>query len=222
MTTHYEIDRSNLDEAIRKQTELCSGTLQLCHQAMTKSTEEVEKTIRVADAEMLALDNDIQERSVSILALHQPFAENLRHAVSSSKVSSELRRISELTCNVLERLESWESTNNGPVPEDIVKLQQAVQAVFGRAQDALRAHNSEIAESVHPLEDRVDLQHEEILSKLSRRMQEEPDMVPGLLHLFSCCRILERLADHAVNLCRVIVFHQTGTSATGQKSAHAG
>lgn len=222
MASHYLEDREKLNRLLGVQIALAVELLHVCERVMSGETDHRLLDTSQIESEATKRDAEIQDLSISIMALYQPVAQDLRHAVSSAKISADLSRIAKLVGNIMERLRDRGAVTEEPVPEDLVHLNELVCRVLDRAVESIKHQDPELANSVHPLEDDVDSLHQHLLFKLSQQMQNEPDDVRGLLDLFSCVHILERIADHAVNMCRNVVFLTTGTSASVQKAIYAG
>jgi phosphate transport system protein len=75
--------------------------------------------------------------------------------------------------------------------------------------DSIRAYadgNVVLARSLRERDREIDQMNQAIAANLTKRMAEQPDRIPDLLHLLFIARYLERVGDHAKNIGEDTVY----------------
>ncbi|MHC4861081.1 MAG: phosphate signaling complex protein PhoU, partial [Planctomycetota bacterium] len=167
--------------------------------------------------EVLAGDRKIDEREVEleeeclkVLALHQPFAQDLRFIVSVLKVNNDLERVGDLAQNIAERAAFLCTQDPVGVGCDIGGMADQVRTMLRRALDALVTGDTEIAREVLVMDEVVDDCHRRMFDDLVPIMRDDPDKIERSINLLSASRNLERIADLATNIAEDVVFMVDG------------
>jgi len=152
----------------------------------------------------------IDARCVRALGRHHPTGVPLRFLTVVLKMVTDLERIGDLAVNIAERaLEIGLRPGLGPPPE----LGAMAERVFQMLRDVMDAcvhGDAKVIDRVLPLEAEVDALNASVFRTLQERMVDHPDQVSRALAWASVGRHLERVADHVVNMARLVVLHVEG------------
>jgi phosphate transport system protein len=171
------------------------------------------KDVRLAD-EVIQLDDEIdraevvlEEECLKILALHQPVAIDLRFIVSCLKINNDLERIGDLAVNIAERAQLLAREDTIPaISMDLAGMAEKTQDMLRRSLDALVNMDSGVAESVRDSDDEVDDMNRQMYDEVKQGIKSDPEHVNALIHYLSASRQLERIADHATNIAKDIIY----------------
>jgi phosphate transport system protein len=153
-----------------------------------------------------ALDVEIDEESIRLLALHQPAARDLRLVTTAMKIATELERISDLAENVCERaLELNEEPQLKPYI-DIPMMGNMARMMVKQSIDAFVKDDSALARKVLTDDDYVDDLMEQIFRELLSFMIEDTRTITRAIRLSFIAKYLERMADHATNIAELVVY----------------
>lgn len=166
----------------------------------------------------------IEEECLKVLALHQPVASNLRIVATMIKINSDLERIADLACNIAERAISLSRYSLFPIPDELPEMATETTEMLRHALDAFVNMDPALAESVIPMDDRIDAKNRIVIAELIDQMKESPDHVEPALHCFSGTRHIERIADLAENIAEDVIYivqgnivrHQHGTLSSNE------
>jgi len=160
----------------------------------------------VDEREVDALEKKIDGDGVDILLRFQPMASDLRSVVSTMKLGSNLERIADQAVNIARR--SSKLTLE-PELDDAISLGPLFLEAIGLFRDSIRAYadgNVVLARTLRDRDRDIDQLNQAIADNLTRRMAEQPDRIPDLLHLLFIARYLERVGDHAKNIGEEVVY----------------
>ena len=158
------------------------------------------------DEKVDALDVEIDEDCLRLLALHQPAAKDLRFITTAMKFTTDLERMADQADNICQRaIELNEEPQLKPYI-DIPIMSQLSQKMMRDALDAFVRRDAALAREVIPADDKVDALKNQVFRELLTFMMEDPRTIPRAIRLILVSRHLERIADHATNIAEVVVF----------------
>lgn len=170
-----------------------------------------EKVIK-NDSDVDAMEVDIEEELLKIMALNQPVAVDLRFLVSTLKINNDLERIGDLAVNIAERAKVLNRKVHATMPVDLAQMSHAVEKMLRESIDALVNLDTHAATTVCKSDDAVDAMKHDIDRVIKQRMAEETDKdaIDVLVALLRVARDLERVADHATNIAEDLIYMTDG------------
>ena len=158
-------------------------------------------------------DDLLDEREVAIeiecqkmLALHQPVASDLRFLLTVLKVNNDLERAGDLAVNIAERALFLGERPPLPMPEQLLRQAECARAMLRDCLDALVNQDTALARRVRTRDDEVDELNRQMFVVIEGQMRADSGTIERALHLLSCSRHLERIADLATNIAEDVVF----------------
>lgn len=210
MSVHLQRD---MDSIHRDLLSMCAQVEDMIHQAvdgLKQPSRETADRLNELDDQIDALDVQIENDCLKILALHQPVANDLRRICSVLKIIGELERVADLGVHIAERACALMNRPDVSVPERLKEMANQAIEMLRRAIDAYVELDSQLARQVIAEDAQVDALNRQIITELTDRMQQNSDLVETLMHLFSASRHIERIADHATNISEDVVYMVEG------------
>lgn len=170
-----------------------------------KDADIAEKIIQ-ADTKVDAMEVEIEEECLKVLALHQPVAVDLRFITAVIKINNDLERIGDEAVNIAERVVYIASRPPLEVPFDYQLMAEKTKAMLNRSLDALVNLDIDLAYKVRLQDDEVDDINQEINEKVRQVILDSPSRAGYLINLFTISRHLERIADHATNIAEEVIY----------------
>ena len=162
------------------------------------------------DHQINALDVEIDEDSIRLIALMQPKASDLRFITTAMKITTDLERMGDMAVNMAERALEL---NDEPILKpyiDIPKMSQIAQGMTRDALDAFVRKNKKLATDVIMRDDEVDDLKDQIFRELLTYMMSDPNTIERAMDLILVSRHLERIADHTTNIGEEVIFMVQG------------
>jgi phosphate transport system protein len=169
---------------------------------------EAYKEVReMADA-LVAMDDQVQDKAVELIARYQPVATDLRTIKSYMKIAYDLARFGRYALDIsyineriggLKHCEEWITSHVKGMGEkalDMVKL----------SIESLGSHDPPLAERISTEEKEVDKMYLEFLDALIKNGTTPKCTTSSVLIV----RYLERIADHATYICEATIYIATG------------
>lgn len=175
--------------------------------ALSSANVELAELVITQDYQVNALEVAIDEECAQVLARRQPTASDLRLVVAVIKTITDLERIgdqAERVGRMAIQLAEVERPKNQYA--ELKHLGDQVRKMLRGALDAFARMDAEAAVEVarHDLD--VDREYEGIMRQMITHMMEDPRNVKRMLDVIWSARALERIGDHAGNICEYIIY----------------
>jgi len=175
--------------------------------ALVESDSAIAAKVVKKDHMVNRMEVEIDEQCVQILARRQPAAGDLRLVVAIIKTITDLERIGDQA----EKLgrNQLELSDQGGTSESQVKLDylgELVSQMLHHALDAFARMSVEDAMKTHAMDEKINAEFEGLMRQLITYMMEDPRTIKNALRLSWSIRALERIGDHAKNICEYIIF----------------
>jgi phosphate transport system protein len=206
MERHFDEELKTLKEKILRMGAMVETQIANAIKALVERDSDLAKRTIENDHRVNAMDVEIDENSVELIALHQPMAKDLRFITTAMKISTELERMSDLAENIAERaLELNEEPQLKPYI-DIPRMAEHAQRMVKEALDAFVNRNVELAWKVIRDDDYIDGLTHQVFRELSSFMVEDPHTITRAIRITFISKYLERIADHATNVAELVVY----------------
>jgi len=173
-----------------------------------RNVELAEYVIRT-DHRVNAQEVGIDEDCTYILARRQPAAGDLRMVMAIIKTITDIERIgdeSEKVARVALELDSVSFPHMEVLGQQIDALGVMVVSLLRDSLDAFVRMDMEAALRIARRDKDIDTRYFELLSELIAHMKSEPSDIEEFQLLIWVIRALERIGDHAKNICEYIVY----------------
>ena len=194
-----------LEESALVESAVYRSVLAVVQKDETLAREVLKNEIRINEIEI-----EIDDFAVSLLALQQPMATDLRFIIASIKINNDLERMGDLAAKIAERALSL---LNEPVVKpmiDIPHIAALVQSMVRKVLDSFVMRDADLARSVLASDNAVDDLRNASFHELISFMERDPANVRQAIDLLSVVRNLERIADHATNIAEDVLFLTKG------------
>ena len=180
--------------------------IQRAIEALTEVDAEKARAVIAADEEIDRMEVAVEEQAVSLLALQQPVASDLRFLVAVLKINNDLERIGDHAVNIAEGAERLAAQKPFKPFIDIPYMAEVCMAMLKQSLDAFVNRDARLARSVIKRDDILDEKNVSIIRELLTYMAEHPALITYCLELVSISKNLERVGDLATNICEDTIF----------------
>lgn len=174
---------------------------------------DAEKAQKVMDNDdrIDSMEREIDRACVEMIIRQQPVAADLRDAISTLKLITDLERIADHARDICEKVLFLSSFQTDIViPADVIRMSDYSKMMIKSALEAYVSKNEEIASAVVHMDDKVDALYVKIKEYLVKRMRQDPDSIEILTELLLICKYFERISDHAQNVAEWVIFFIKG------------
>jgi len=154
---------------------------------------------------------ELDERSVSIIAQHQPTGKALRTIIMILHINSTLERIGDHAVTIAES--GLFLIGQPPVKSliDIPRMADVVKTMIADSITSFINEDAELARGVCERDSIVDGLRTQIIRELITYMTSDPTTIERALQIMKIASNLERIADLATNICEDVIYMVKGT-----------
>jgi len=203
---HFVEELEELKSKLLEMSSLVELAIYRSMTAVVQKDESLANEVLKNEGRINQIEIEIDEFAVSLLALKQPMAADLRFIVASLKINNDLERMGDLAVNIANRAISL---LNEPIVKpmiDIPHIAALVQSMVRKSLDSFVTRDAELARSVLASDDAVDDLRSANFHELISFMEQDPRNIRQSVDLLSVVRNLERIADHATNIAEDVLF----------------
>jgi len=206
MERHFDQDLNLLKDKLIQMAGLSESNIYLAIKLLTERNETLNNQIQEQEQRINALQLEIDNFCLKLLALHQPVAFDLRFITSAMRINAELERIGDQAINITQSaLELIRQPMLKPLV-DIPKMAELVQSMVKDSLDSFVKQDSQKAREILKRDDQIDNYKDQIFRELLTFMLQDPTTIPRALQLILISRHLERIADHSTNIAEDVVY----------------
>ena len=184
----------------------------IVHRDSAAATRAVEE-----DPKVDALEREVEQFVIRLLALRQPMASDLREIVAALKITGDLERIGDYAANAAKRSIVLAEFSVPFSLAGLAHMTQLVQEQLKLIIDALGEADADKAMQVWRSDQMVDDIYNTIFRELITYMMEDPRNITPCTHLLFIAKNLERIGDHATNIAETIYFSVHGVPIEGHR-----
>jgi phosphate transport system protein len=156
---------------------------------------------------------EIEDRALTLIALHQPVARDLRVLGAILEVATELERIGDYAKGVSKiNLLIGDRPLLKPLVDIPLMAERAV-AMLREGLEAFVNQDTKAAREIPAQDDEVDALYNQVYRELMTYILTDPACIEQANHLLWAAHYLERAADRVSNVCERTIFMATGTMA---------
>jgi len=190
---------------------LVEQQIELAVTAFSTGDVEMAELVIKQDNQVDALEMAIDQECMQILALRQPAAFDLRLLITIIKVVNDLERVGDMAERIAEMAIQLSSTDSKRDQYyELEHMAELVQEMLHGALDVFARMNVEDVTSITGLDENVDREYGSIIRQLITKMMEDPRNITRMLDVLWIARSLERIGDHACNICEHLVYMVKG------------
>lgn len=212
MTTrvNYEHELNLLNDDIKEMGRMVETSIEQCFIAFEDQDFEKAEDIIKGDRTINDLERSIEARCLSIILRQQPVAGDLRVVSSALKVVTDLERIGDHASDIAELILRIKGEHVYHVVRHIPAMAAAAREMVHSSIEAFIHQDVETAKQIEKQDDVVDELFTKVKLDVVELLKDSSEHVDQCIDLLMIAKYLERIGDHAVNVCEWTEFSKTG------------
>ena len=216
MKKHYSEQLAGLREQVLRMGGLVEQMTRRVVQALVERDIGILPEVRAMETQVNLLHIEIDEACIQLIALRQPAAADLRFIAAAMKINTDMERIGDQAINIVERAEVLLTVPPLKPLIDIPRMADIAQEMLKASLDAFVNGDDELAYATILRDDLVDQLKDQVFRELLTFMIGDPTTIPRAMDLILVSRHIERIADHATNICEDVIFMVKGKDVRHQ------
>jgi len=206
MQRHFHEELEALKQTLLAMGGLVEDQIRRVMRALVERNDGLAREVIERDQQVNAYDVEVDETCVSLLALHQPAAGDLRFITTAMKIVTDLERMGDQAVNISQRVLELNREPQLKPYIDLPRMAEKAQRMVKESLDAFVARDTELARKVCAEDAEVDAIKEQIFRELLTFMMEDARTIPRAIRLILISRFIERVADHATNVAEMVIY----------------
>lgn len=202
----FETKLTELKNQVVRMSEMANSALNQAIQALDSHDENIAQNVIDHDKQINALEDEINNYAIWLIAKEQPVAKDLRFLITTLKVTNDIERIGDLAVNIAKSVKIISKEKTSADKENIFVMTEMVQNMVTAMTEAYTSENIEKAYQIAEMDDQVDQIYEDTIGKILAYMALNQHEIKGVTQLAFICRYLERVGDHVTNICENIIY----------------
>ena len=206
MERHFDRELESLKTMLMKMASMAEDNFHNAIRSLVERNVEMAQAVIRTDGRVDALELEIDNAIVDMLALQKPVASDLRLIIAAQKINNDLERISDHAVNIAQSAQTL--TVSAPLPSllHIPQMSEMTRAMLRDALDAFLHLEPDKARAVCKQDDQVDDMNRSNAREVIGFISAKTLPVEEGLDLIRVSRNLERVADLATNIAEEVVF----------------
>jgi len=211
IVARFDKDIKRIEKLLLKMSELAVAQMEMATKALETHDTALSEKVAKGDKEINALEARIDELAVRLIALRQPMAEDLRHVVSTLKISTNIERFADYAKTMALRVPAV--ADGKPVDsasKTIRRMSNAVTLMMTDAMASFTARDLALAEATGARDQNVNQMNSALFREMLTYMMENPRNIEASTHLLFIAKNLERAGDQVCNITEQVNYLVTG------------
>ncbi len=210
MIRHFEEELNELKKRLLAMSRLVEEMINEAIRIVLEQNPELKRDVLEREERVNKSQIEIDDSCITMIALQQPAAADLRFLPSAMKINSDLERMGDQAVNIAHHsLESGEAAT-AEVKGLISRMSEMVKKMVRDSLDSFVKRDVRMAQDVLESDDAVDTAKDELYTKLTDCMKQDPGTITRSLDLILISRYLERIGDHATNIAEDVIYMVVG------------
>lgn len=180
--------------------------VRLAVRAADNRDEALARDVVKREEQTNAMEVNVEEECLKILALYQPVASDLRYIIAVLKINQDLERIGDLAVHIAERALFLCGQPRITIPVRLEQMAEKSQGLLKKVLDAFVNLDEAAAREVCAADSEIDNMNQEIFQQVKEAIMKNPSLFESLLQIMHISRHLERIADHATNIAEDLIY----------------
>ena len=179
--------------------------------AIDKLDAELAETVLVNEVLIDKMEVELEQDCTQIIALRAPTAVDLRSVLGTIRCVGELERIGDEAKKIANMTLKLQDESEMKGYKEVRHLGKAVIKILREAIDSFARMDADSALKLVERDDDIDSDYGSAVRELITYMMEDPRNISRSINILWVLRSLERVGDHAKNICEAIVYIARGT-----------
>jgi phosphate transport system protein len=213
----YERELTRLEDLVLGMGLYGISQLERAMSALQGRDSALAASVIAGDIREDTLGVEVDKLVVQLIALRQPAASDLRHVTCAFKAAVHLERIGDYAVNVAKR--SLVMPSDFPT-SNLLSVPRMGELTLGMLRNTVRAYREkdlELSVNTWRSDEELDALTAVLLREIVSSMKGDPQTIDAGTHLMFIAKNLERVGDHATNICELVYYRISGDRLPNQR-----
>jgi phosphate transport system protein len=207
MERHFQKELESVKTSLIKMGNIVEENISYALQALLERNESLAQKVIENEERINALEIEIDNAIVDLLALQQPVASDLRFIIAAQKINNDLERIGDHAVNIAEA--DLNLIKIKPIDSllELPKMAVTTKLMLRQALDSFILLDPKLAQMVLESDDQIDELNRSMTTEVIELLKSDNRTIEFGLELVRISRNLERVADMSTNIAEEVIFY---------------
>lgn len=209
--------RKNYDEELcslkKSLTAMCLAVERMIEdsiKALAEQDEELARSVSARDEQVDETELDIEKRCLRLLLIEQPVARDFREVSTALKLITDIERIGDQASDIAEIVADLKDETYIKKLTHTIKMGRlAVKMVHDGVASFING-DEKLADETIARDDEMDALFVTVKNELAELIRKDSSNADQAIMFMMIAKYLERIGDHAVNVCEWTKYFETG------------
>ena len=206
----YELELEKLNQDLKEMGRMVENAIEQTFVAFEDQNHEKAEEIIKGDRTVNDMERAVESRCLSLILRQQPVACDLRQVSTALKVVTDLERIGDHASDIAELILRIKVEHAYHIVKHLPAMASAAQKMVHDAIEAFIAQDLDAAMEIIKRDDEEDSLFNQVKADVIELLKTSPGQADQGIDLLMIAKYLERIGDHAVNVCEWTQFSKTG------------
>lgn len=205
---HFDIEMNDLQNRLLDMASLVQEMIRAASRELSgEDSKQVEKAYSL-EKKVNIQEIVIDDKCLKLIALNQPVGTDLRFITSAMRINSDLERMGDEAVNISRMAKDLIRYGELKSFEDISNMVLSVENMVIESIKAFNTSDTDLALLVLKKDDEVDKLRDKVIDDIKNIMvsSSSPEVIQKAVDLIFVAKSIERIGDHATNICEDIIF----------------
>jgi len=200
-----------LSEDLISMGQAANDAIKLAIEALLASDHKLAQQVIDGDEKMDEMERNIEQTCLRLLLKQQPVASDLRKISTAIKMITDIERIGDAAADIAEISQHLTIPPFPEIKDSLIAMADTACEMASSAIQAYVDEDLELAKQTKEKDDIVDDYFLTLRSVIGEKIRTDADIMFAALDYLMIIKYLERVGDHAENICEWVEFYKTGT-----------
>ena len=202
----FEQELTTLKQQVMEMGEVAESMVSWASAALVGRDRALIQKVQASERKLDQYQLDIDSEAIRLITIYTPIAKDLRFLLMVARINSELERIGDQALNNSEYVLQLLSAPPAQPLHDLSTMSELTRGMVHEALQAFHDEDTDRAQQVLKVDDEVDALNSQTFRDLLTDKNVNLDAINQSMTLILLARSLERIADHATNICEEVIF----------------
>lgn len=206
----FNTELANLTSDVENMARLVEDSYNRLLEAWQQKDEETMQVITQEDKSITGKLGEIESRCVYIITKQQPIVKDLRIITSHMKAATDIKRVGNIISDMAEILLRLQTQNPMDFSSHVEGMMLATKEMYTEAIKVFSDSLTEQAYKTIEHDDVIDGLFNKVKTDIIDSLKKESKDADGCVDVLMLAKYLEKIADHAANICEWEIYRETG------------
>ncbi|SFA78051.1 phosphate signaling complex protein PhoU [Clostridium frigidicarnis] len=206
----FDNELKDLHNDLLRMSSIVEKQIYLSIESLKKQDDKLASEIIKNDDLVDDLQREIEGKCIKLIAKEQPVATDLRNIFTTTKIVTDLERMADHAVDIAKIVIRLKDEKYIKELIDIPQMSNLLQKMIKNSIDSYITGNVNLAYKTCKMDDEIDEIYRNVFTELLELMVKDSAIIHQATQFLFVCKFLERMADHATNICEWTIYLVTG------------